>query len=397
MLPVVRRSIGGIDPESFDGIDELQHALDLGPAGEPQQDDAEGRASDHSILHAAAGGQRPDLLQKIGHVGRQNGHLQDRALAGEDAALVRPPSLSGALTDEYLLQQLAALRPADSIIGQHPIRRLHQDLEIHERCGELRLDRLSRMEVERHLALRFGDDAVASALSEPVFERTQGQPGSIGSKGSRILEILRKISNLVHPVPSRKLECTWLMAGVKANGHVKPVFCICRYGDGVVNRSGDWRLRPHSKILPGKYHHQEQGATHGGSSPPARDCEQRILLRSSAYLSAERIAKAKKLKLAVTAGIGSDHVDLKAAAAHGVTVAEVTFSNSVSVSEHVVMMTLALVRNYLPSHQFAQNGGWNIADCVSHSYDVEGCGGKPGARQALLRQSTKRRWTDGRF
>jgi hypothetical protein len=45
-----------------------------------------------------------------------------------------------------------------------------------------------------------------------------------------------------------------------------------------------------------------------------------------AYLTAERIAKAKKLKLALMAGIGSDHVDLKAAAAHGVTVAEETFS-----------------------------------------------------------------------
>ncbi len=32
-----------------------------------------------------------------------------------------------------------------------------------------------------------------------------------------------------------------------------------------------------------------------------------------AYLTAERLAKAKKLKLAVTAGIGSDHVDLTAA------------------------------------------------------------------------------------
>ena len=32
------------------------------------------------------------------------------------AALVRPPRLSGTLTDRYLLQQLAALRPADSII-----------------------------------------------------------------------------------------------------------------------------------------------------------------------------------------------------------------------------------------------------------------------------------------
>src|SRR6476619_6064120 len=32
-----------------------------------------------------------------------------------------------------------------------------------------------------------------------------------------------------------------------------------------------------------------------------------------AYLTAERIARAAKLKLAITAGIGSDHVDLQAA------------------------------------------------------------------------------------
>jgi formate dehydrogenase len=91
-----------------------------------------------------------------------------------------------------------------------------------------------------------------------------------------------------------------------------------------------------------------------------------------AYLTAERIAKAKKLKLAITAGIGSDHVDLRAAIKHGVTVAEVTYSNSVSVSEHVVMMILSLVRNYIPSYQWVIDGGWNIADCVARSYDLEG-------------------------
>jgi len=91
-----------------------------------------------------------------------------------------------------------------------------------------------------------------------------------------------------------------------------------------------------------------------------------------AYLTAERIAKAPNLKLALTAGIGSDHVDLDAAIAHGVTVAEVTFCNSISVAEHVVMMILSLVRNYLPSHQWVRDGGWNIADCVARSYDVEG-------------------------
>jgi formate dehydrogenase len=91
-----------------------------------------------------------------------------------------------------------------------------------------------------------------------------------------------------------------------------------------------------------------------------------------AYLTKERIAKAKKLKLALTAGIGSDHVDLAAAAHAHITVAEVTGSNSISVAEHVVMMLLSLVRNYLPSHKIAVRGGWNIADCVSRSYDIEG-------------------------
>jgi formate dehydrogenase len=91
-----------------------------------------------------------------------------------------------------------------------------------------------------------------------------------------------------------------------------------------------------------------------------------------AYLTAERIAKAPKLKLAITAGIGSDHVDLQAAAAARITVAEVTYSNSISVSEHVVMMILALVRNYIPSYGWVVRGGWNIADCVERSYDLEG-------------------------
>jgi formate dehydrogenase len=91
-----------------------------------------------------------------------------------------------------------------------------------------------------------------------------------------------------------------------------------------------------------------------------------------AYMTAERIAKAKKLKLIITAGIGSDHTDLQAAMDRGITVAEVTYSNSISVSEHVVMMILALVRNYIPAYGWVVRGGWNIADSVERSYDLEG-------------------------
>jgi formate dehydrogenase len=91
-----------------------------------------------------------------------------------------------------------------------------------------------------------------------------------------------------------------------------------------------------------------------------------------AYLTAERITRAPRLKLAITAGIGSDHVDLQAAIDRGITVTEITYSNSISVSEHVVMMILGLVRNYIPSYGWVIKGGWNIADCVARSYDIEG-------------------------
>ena len=91
-----------------------------------------------------------------------------------------------------------------------------------------------------------------------------------------------------------------------------------------------------------------------------------------AYLTAERIKKSPNLKLAITAGIGSDHVDLQAAIDNDMTICEVTYCNSISVSEHVVMMILALVRNYIPSYNWVIKKGWNIADCVSRSYDVEG-------------------------
>merc|ERR1719361_714752 len=84
-----------------------------------------------------------------------------------------------------------------------------------------------------------------------------------------------------------------------------------------------------------------------------------------AYITADRIAKSPKLKMAVTAGIGSDHVDLQAAMDRKVDVTEVTFCNSISVSEHVVMQILGLVRNYIPSQRWATDKkGWNIADCV---------------------------------
>ncbi|KAK4580292.1 formate dehydrogenase (NAD+) [Recurvomyces mirabilis] len=91
------------------------------------------------------------------------------------------------------------------------------------------------------------------------------------------------------------------------------------------------------------------------------------------YLTAERLAKAKNLKIAVTAGIGSDHVDLNAAnkTNGGITVAEVTGSNVVSVAEHVVMTILVLVRNFVPAHEQIAAGDWNVAAVAKNEYDLE--------------------------
>ncbi|WP_053386357.1 NAD-dependent formate dehydrogenase [Leucobacter japonicus] len=91
-----------------------------------------------------------------------------------------------------------------------------------------------------------------------------------------------------------------------------------------------------------------------------------------AYLTPERIAKAKNLKIAITAGIGSDHVDLKTAIERDITVAEVTYSNSIAVAEHTVLQVLALVRDFVRQHDIVRDGGWNIADAVQRSYDLEG-------------------------
>lgn len=90
------------------------------------------------------------------------------------------------------------------------------------------------------------------------------------------------------------------------------------------------------------------------------------------YITRERIAKAKNLKLCITAGVGSDHVDLNAANERKIAVCEVTGSNVQSVAEHVIMTMLVLVRNFVPAHEQIINGEWDVAGVAKDSYDIEG-------------------------
>jgi len=90
------------------------------------------------------------------------------------------------------------------------------------------------------------------------------------------------------------------------------------------------------------------------------------------YLTKDLVEKAKNLKLCITAGVGSDHIDLNAAVDHKIQVLEVSGSNVVSVAEHVVMSILLLVRNFVPAHEMIERGDWQVSDIARNAFDLEG-------------------------
>lgn len=90
------------------------------------------------------------------------------------------------------------------------------------------------------------------------------------------------------------------------------------------------------------------------------------------YMNAEQIQSSQQLKLIITAGVGSDHIDLEAAQNNNVTVAEITGSNVVSVAEHSVMELLILFRNFKEGHRQANEGEWNLPKVGAKAHDIEG-------------------------
>lgn len=81
-----------------------------------------------------------------------------------------------------------------------------------------------------------------------------------------------------------------------------------------------------------------------------------------AYVTNERISNVPNLKLILTTGVSSDHIDLAAAAAKGITVAEITDNNVVSVAEQVIIHILTFVLNFIPAYKQALDGRWDIAE-----------------------------------
>jgi formate dehydrogenase len=93
---------------------------------------------------------------------------------------------------------------------------------------------------------------------------------------------------------------------------------------------------------------------------------------SPVSLSAERIAKAHKLRLVIIAGEGAEDIDLEAAALRGITVAEITHSSTVSTAEYTIMLILSLVHNAFLSLVPGDRQPARIADYAQRAYDLEG-------------------------
>jgi formate dehydrogenase len=90
-----------------------------------------------------------------------------------------------------------------------------------------------------------------------------------------------------------------------------------------------------------------------------------------AYVTEERQKKAENLNLSITAGVGSDHVDLDAAQENDIAVVEVTGSNQVSTAEHAVLTIILLLRNFQEGNRQAMAGEWDLPKVGNRAYDVE--------------------------
>ncbi len=84
-----------------------------------------------------------------------------------------------------------------------------------------------------------------------------------------------------------------------------------------------------------------------------------ILIRSATKMTAELIGKATNLKVIGRAGVGVDNVDVPAATARGIVVANAPESNVVTAAEHTLALLLALARNVPQANRSLSEGKWD--------------------------------------
>ena len=83
-----------------------------------------------------------------------------------------------------------------------------------------------------------------------------------------------------------------------------------------------------------------------------------LIVRSATKVSRELIEQATRLRVIGRAGVGVDNVDLDAASARGIVVANAPQSTVVSAAEHTIGLLLSLARNIPQAHAALTEGRW---------------------------------------
>lgn len=99
------------------------------------------------------------------------------------------------------------------------------------------------------------------------------------------------------------------------------------------------------------------GLTHAQLTEAVAEAEA-LIVRSGTKVSADVLAAAGRLVVVGRAGVGIDNVDVEAATAHGVVVANTPTANVVSAAEHTMALMLACARNVAPAHAALLAGRW---------------------------------------
>src|ERR1700720_4219504 len=83
-----------------------------------------------------------------------------------------------------------------------------------------------------------------------------------------------------------------------------------------------------------------------------------LIVRSAVQVSAELLAKARKLRVIGRAGVGVDNIDLDAATRQGIAVMNTPGANAIAVAEHTLAMMLAMARPIGRANELMHAGKW---------------------------------------
>ena len=104
------------------------------------------------------------------------------------------------------------------------------------------------------------------------------------------------------------------------------------------------------------------------------------IITRTAKVPGDLIAEAKRLKVIAKHGIGVDHIDVKAAKAHGIPVINTPGTNAQSVAELTMMLAIAAARNTRPAEAALRTGDpgdtftWRGFDIAGRRVGIVGLG-----------------------